>query len=83
MSDIIKKNFAIIINVIILLCALSFGYGLLNKDIENTSITSNKNEERIERMQNEWHRDIKIILEKVNTLEGYIKAKDRIEEKKK
>ena len=81
MSDVIRKNIAVIVNLIVLLFVLAFGYGLLNKDIETTKIQSNKNEASIVKMREEWHRDIKIILEKVSTLEGYVKAKERNENK--
>lgn len=81
MSDIVRKNIAVIVNLIVLLFVLAFGYGLLNKDIETTKIQSNKNEASIVKMREEWHRDIKIILEKVSTLEGYVKAKERNENK--
>jgi hypothetical protein len=77
----IKKNLAVIINIITLLCAISFGYGFLNRDIQNTKENVAKNEECIKFMRNEWQRDVKIILEKVNTLEGYIKARAEIEKK--
>lgn len=81
MSDVIRKNIAVIVNLIVLLFVLAFGYGLLNKDIETTKIQSNKNEASIVKMREEWHRDVKIILEKVSTLEGYVKAKERNENK--
>jgi len=81
MSDIVRKNIAVIVNLIVLLFVLAFGYGLLNKDIETTKIQSNKNEASIVKMREEWHRDVKIILEKVSTLEGYVKAKERNENK--
>jgi hypothetical protein len=79
MTDLLRKNVAVIVNLIIVLVALAFGYGFLHKDVQDTRDLACKNEASIEMMRQEWQRDVKIILEKVSTLDGYVKAKSERE----